>query len=230
MISLRRLLGSGAALSLVCAAMPGQAQLLPPVNGSTQSDNSAGSGRARSDMTVPASGYEPAIISTPQPTTLSAPMLWPEMQAAERPEPPKPVRVAPPNEFESYVSDIVGKPLRRFGSDMLVPESRDFTAPSTTAVPDDYRLNPGDRLRVDLSGSVQANGVVLTIDSEGRIFVPDASPRPSSTAAHTLKKSTCRSTRMSLVASGGTSTDSDDGSRSCAIEALSMGCFSATTP
>ncbi|MGB3928899.1 MAG: SLBB domain-containing protein, partial [Sphingobium sp.] len=84
--------------------------------------------------------------------------------------------VAPPNEFESYVSDIVGKPLRRFGSDMLVPESRDFTAPSTTAVPDDYRLNPGDRLRVDLSGSVQANGVVLTIDSEGRIFVPKVGP------------------------------------------------------
>lgn len=176
MISPRLLLGSGAALSLLCGALPAQAQLTPPLNGSTRSDDSAGSSRARSDVAVPGTGFEPAVISTPQPATLAAPTLWPDMQATERPEPPKPVRVAPPNEFESYVSDIVGKPLRRFGSDMLVPESRDFTAPSTTAVPDDYRLNPGDRLRIDLSGSVQANGIVLTIDSEGRIFVPKVGP------------------------------------------------------
>ena len=76
------------------------------------------------------------------------------------------------NEFEGFVSNVVGKPLRRFGADLLVPGARDFTAPPTVAVPSDYRLNPGDELLLGLTGSVQASNVRLTIDNEGRIFVP----------------------------------------------------------
>ena len=76
------------------------------------------------------------------------------------------------SEFETYVSQIVDKPLVRFGSNLLVPNARGFTAPSTTAVPPDYRLNPGDELIVGLTGAVQADGIRVTIDPEGRIFLP----------------------------------------------------------
>ena len=82
-------------------------------------------------------------------------------------------RPPPASEFEAYVSRIVDKPLRRFGSDLLVPDARDFVSPvTTTAVPEDYRLNPGDQLRVGLTGSVQASNLLLTIDADGRIFIP----------------------------------------------------------
>ena len=78
----------------------------------------------------------------------------------------------PPSEFEQYVSKIVDKPMRRFGSSLLVPGSRDFTAPPTATVPPDYRLNPGDEIVIGLTGSVEASNVRLTIDPEGRIFIP----------------------------------------------------------
>lgn len=82
-------------------------------------------------------------------------------------------RQTPPSEFEQYVSRIVDKPLRRFGANLLVPDARDFVSPvTTTAVPDDYRINPGDQLRIGLTGSVQASNLTLTVDSEGRIFIP----------------------------------------------------------
>lgn len=79
---------------------------------------------------------------------------------------------AAPSEFEALVSKIVDKPLRRFGANLLVPEARDFTAPPTTTIPLDYRINPGDELLVGLTGSVQASNLRLTVDSDGRIFIP----------------------------------------------------------
>ena len=86
----------------------------------------------------------------------------------------RPLIQSPPplSEFERYVSQIVDKPLRRFGSSLLVPGSRDFTAPPTTTVPPDYQLNPGDEILIGLAGSVEASNLRLTIDPEGRIFIP----------------------------------------------------------
>ncbi len=82
-------------------------------------------------------------------------------------------RPPPASEFEAYVSRIVDKPLRRFGTDLLVPDARDFVSPvTTTAVPEDYRVNPGDQLRIGLTGSVQASNLVLTVDADGTIFIP----------------------------------------------------------
>lgn len=77
-----------------------------------------------------------------------------------------------PSEFEVYVSDIVDKSLRRFGAELLVPSARGFTTPPNTTVPLDYRLNPGDSLIIGLTGAVDADNLRLTVDSEGRIFVP----------------------------------------------------------
>lgn len=83
---------------------------------------------------------------------------------------------AKPSEFEEFVSKLSGRKIRRFGAELLVPESRDFSAPSTTAVPPDYRINPGDELVIGLTGSVQANNLRLTVDKEGRIFLPKVGP------------------------------------------------------
>ena len=78
----------------------------------------------------------------------------------------------PPSEFETYVSQIVDKPLRRFGANLLVPSARDFTVPATTTVPPNYRINPGDELVVGLTGSVYADNLRLVVDNDGQIFVP----------------------------------------------------------
>lgn len=84
----------------------------------------------------------------------------------------RPVRIDRLSEFELFVSNIAGHRVRRFGYDLLVPESRDFAAPPTTAVPSDYRINPGDELIVGLTGTVQANNLRLTVDQDGRVFIP----------------------------------------------------------
>ncbi len=92
-----------------------------------------------------------------------------DMAATGRPAPPRP---APPSEFETYVSGVADKPLRRFGAQLLVPNARDFTSAPTTTVPPDYRLNPGDELRIGLTGSVQASNLRLLVDAEGKVFIP----------------------------------------------------------
>jgi polysaccharide biosynthesis/export protein len=82
------------------------------------------------------------------------------------------VRPAKPSEYETFVSNLVGYEVRRFGAELLVPAARDFTAPPTIAIPPDYRINPGDELVVGLTGSVQASNLRLTVDQDGRIFIP----------------------------------------------------------
>lgn len=81
-----------------------------------------------------------------------------------------------PSEFELFVSNLAGHKVRRFGAELLVPEPRDFTAPPTTAIPSDYRINPGDELIVGLTGSVQATNLRLVVDQDGRIFIPKIGP------------------------------------------------------
>ena len=82
------------------------------------------------------------------------------------------MRVAQPSEFETFASQVGDKQIRRFGANLLVPGSRDFIAPPTATVPQDYRINPGDRLVIGLTGSAQADNLRLTVDSDGRIFIP----------------------------------------------------------
>lgn len=89
---------------------------------------------------------------------------------------PQIMKKAPPSEFETFVSDVADRPLRRFGADLLVPEARDFTTPPETSVPLDYRMNPGDVLILGITGSVQADNVKLTINSEGNVFIPRVGP------------------------------------------------------
>jgi protein involved in polysaccharide export with SLBB domain len=81
-------------------------------------------------------------------------------------------RLAVPNEFETFASEVADKPIRRFGANLLVPSARDFTAPPNTTVPEDYKINAGDRLVIGLTGSAEADNLPVTVDSEGRIFIP----------------------------------------------------------
>jgi len=83
-----------------------------------------------------------------------------------------PVSVPRMSEFETFVTNLIGQPIRRFGSELLVPEARDFTTPPTTTVPDNYRINPGDEIVLGLTGGVEASNMRLVVDPEGRIFIP----------------------------------------------------------
>ena len=86
------------------------------------------------------------------------------------PMPRRPIYV--PNEFETFVSDLTGKPVRRFGAELMLPEARSFSSPANTAIPADYRVNAGDEILLGLTGSVQVSDLRLVIDKQGQIFVP----------------------------------------------------------
>lgn len=77
----------------------------------------------------------------------------------------------PPNEFDGFVTQITGRELPRFGSDLLLPGSRDFALPATATVPPDYVLNVGDVIAISMAGSVEGS-VERQIDTNGRIFLP----------------------------------------------------------
>lgn len=171
-VRLRQLLvGCVVAACLTIFSAQASAQLSVPVLPAQQQQGDSSFGNAAAgQVSIPSAEtrpFEPAVIESDPPSNPQAEAV-PKAIAEET----KPVEPPPPSEFESFVSTIVSKPLRRFGAEMIVPGARDFTAPSTTAIPPDYRLNPGDELLLGLSGSVQATNLRLTIDSEGRIFVP----------------------------------------------------------
>jgi polysaccharide export outer membrane protein len=155
-----------AGCALAAAPLPATAQLASPIAAGQPADPLARRAAA-AQVAVPqaeVAPYQPTIIDAP--ADLRAPEP-PQENPASRPAPP-----TPPSEFERFVSAAAGTPLRRFGTDLLVPGARDFAAGPSATVPPDYRLNPGDELLLGLTGSVQANSVRLTIDSEGRVFVP----------------------------------------------------------
>ena len=83
-------------------------------------------------------------------------------------------RIAPPakpSEFEDYVARVLGRRLPRFGTNLLVPSTRDFATPATATVPPDYILNVGDVVAISLTGSIEGS-VEREIDTDGKIFLP----------------------------------------------------------
>ena len=170
MITLRMLMLGSAVPALALAACPAGAQLASPVAGDAQNNGTAERSPAATQTAIPPprenTSFQPAVIeNTPPDAADSAVPAPPNGGDVDR-------HVAPPSEFEGFVSEAAGTPVRRFGAELLMPGARDFSMPPTTAVPDDYRLNPGDQLQLSLSGSVQASNLRLTVDSEGRIFLP----------------------------------------------------------
>jgi protein involved in polysaccharide export with SLBB domain len=138
------------------------------------------------ELTGVGSGFTPSVIPNPlsppggasqeqvfrTPTTGATPA---PLYARPGPAPGEFELFAQPpprvSEFEAYVEKAVGRPLPRFGASLILKGNRGFAAPSTASVPPDYKLNPGDELLVNVFGPVEAS-LKLTIDSEGRIFIP----------------------------------------------------------
>jgi len=150
------------------AGGPAAAQLALPVGQPQQTDSDF-------DVATPApADVPPAAIAPFEPVNIDTPPLSSQATTADRAKVEETRRSdsALPSEFERFVSTLSGKELRRFGAELLLPGARDFSAPSTAAIPPDYRLNPGDEIRLALAGPVQATNLRLTIDSEGRIFIP----------------------------------------------------------
>lgn len=169
----------GLILAPLSLSQPALAQLASPVGqttGQTSSSTSPQQAPVASQQFPATAGFSPTVLEQPaadprEALPLNDPMRQ-IMAAGSRPEGTAPG----PSEFEAYVSTVTGKPLRYFGSELLLPDAHDFAAPSTTAIPEDYRLNPGDVLLINMTGAAQANGLRLTIDNEGRIFVPHVGP------------------------------------------------------
>ncbi len=171
-----RRLAMGMSMAAMLLATQATAQLALPVDPAQQQQQQQGSSAQTGmggDAAVPSVGA--ASVPSYQPDTLDSGRPGQDQpdNAAARQAPPRLLTKAPPpSEFEAYVSQMANKPLRRFGSELLVPTARDFTPPPVAAIPPDYRINPGDRIRLALAGSVQASDLQLTVDNEGRIFVP----------------------------------------------------------
>ena len=160
-----------------CASAQFAAPVAAGQQSNSQSQSPSGDAASRQasagQIAIPAESapFQPDVIQNSAADSVAADAARPgdaSRERSARPAPPPP----PTSEYEEFVSTVVGKPLRRFGSELLVPEFRDFVTPPTTTVPTDYRFNPGDELRIGLTGPVQAANLRLTVDSEGRIFIP----------------------------------------------------------
>lgn len=85
-------------------------------------------------------------------------------------QPPLTKRPAKPGEFEDFIARLLGRRLPRFGENLLLPESRDFATPTSSSVPPDYVINPGDTISIALTGSIEG-AVDRTVDTNGNIFL-----------------------------------------------------------
>lgn len=148
----------------------------------------AGGGQSSSQSNVPIPPMTPAPVPTPstiyQPitvngaTTTSAQPISPtaagphvsdngllDLGSLQLRQPPK------PGEFEAWANQVTGRSLKRYGSDLLLPASRDFAVPAASTIPPDYALNIGDVVAIALTGSVEGS-VEVEIDKNGQIFLP----------------------------------------------------------
>jgi protein involved in polysaccharide export with SLBB domain len=150
---------------------------------------SAASSQSSLYVTPPAAPVEPIVIQSPNsgtPETL-APVTQPPAAGGF----PPPLYARPgsapgqfelftrpppqPGEFEAFVKKNLGRDLPRFGAKLILNGSKGFATPANATVPPDYRLNPGDELLVGVTGAVETN-LRLTVDSDGRIFIPRVGP------------------------------------------------------
>ena len=136
---------------------------------------------ARDESGSSQSGRDAAPPATaPPPPSMTPPLVRREIEgqrADDREEnvpleiPSKKAPPAPPNEFERYVTFQLGRALPRFGANLLVPGTRDFSVPATTTVPPSYTINPGDVLAIELTGSIETS-LTARVDNEGMVTLP----------------------------------------------------------
>lgn len=160
-------------------AFPGQ----PPIYGQSGADQQAQAGSAAQQPVAPSlapTAPPPSISAVPAQAAQLGQQIQTEgtnratTQATEAGiTTPLGERLppAPPGEYETYVAQVLGRSVPRFGASLLLPSARNFTPPATAAVPPDYRLNPGDEILIGLTGSVQSE-LRLTLDNNGAVFIP----------------------------------------------------------
>lgn len=119
-----------------------------------------------SDPVEPEPVFQPVVIEQER---TAEPVDRRRMPEADRIR-PRQRPPAQPGEFERFVAAVLGEPLARFGS-TLVGDTRAFVPSTNATVPPDYRINAGDTVSLGLTGSVEG-AVQLTVDSNGRIFIP----------------------------------------------------------
>lgn len=161
--------------SLIFGQFPAQAQMLPDTGrGSSNSSGSRDGSNSRDDESekrsqpVDAGDAAPDYQFEPVEVTGGSdrPVIGLSTQStAVNKAPP------PPNEFETFVRFHVGKPLPRFGTQLLLPDSRDYAVANTATVPPEYLLNVGDVVMISMAGSIEGS-VDKEIDTNGRIFLP----------------------------------------------------------
>lgn len=126
------------------------------------------SGTDNSNDGAPSEAFQPTRIDDAGSARLKAAIAGettPLSQAAER------IAPAAPGEFEIFVERFIGRSLKRYGTNLLLPSNRDFARPADATIPPDYRLNVGDTVAISLTGSAEGS-VEKTIDTNGNIFLP----------------------------------------------------------
>jgi hypothetical protein len=71
--------------------------------------------------------------------------------------------------------DPTKQPLKPFGYELFAGEPTSFAPPENPIVPEEYVLGRGDSVNVSFYGK-ETSSHTLTIDSEGRLVIPDFSP------------------------------------------------------
>ena len=172
-------------------AIPSGSPLSPSngAQGSSQSDPNSNQSQSQNQTdttTTQSTIYEPISIdrasnnttqngSTVQNTNSNGPRLGDngllDIESLRLRQPPK------PGEFEIWARQVTGRDLKRFGTDLLLPGTRDFAVPATSTIPPDYALNIGDTVSISLSGSVEGSANAQ-IDRDGNIFLPNVGTVP----------------------------------------------------
>lgn len=179
---IRQTIGNGIAMALVCAVpsvavaqsvldrtTPSGSPLDPTGRNSQQQNQQSDNRRTEGTSVDPSGGsydnrIEPAQITGSDVATATGT----GEDASTNPRLKSP---PPPNEFEKYIENALGRKLPRFGANLLLPSNRDYAVPSTASVPPDYLLNVGDTISISLTGSTEGS-VDKQIDTDGKIFLP----------------------------------------------------------
>lgn len=163
-----------ASTGLVFGPLPVLAQMLPNTSNSTGRSNSDRNSEERgaeadnrpqpldAGDAAPSYQFEPVEVRN----TSDRPVIALSTQSTQ-------VNKAPPapNEFQKFVEFHVGHPLPRFGTQLLLPDNRDFAVANTATVPPDYLLSVGDVVTISMAGSIEGS-IDKEIDTNGRIFMP----------------------------------------------------------
>ncbi len=185
---IRRLVCCAGAVSLLVGALPAAAQIDPSTipmgspldpgtglpQGSVGGQSAAGQGSDRGgggQSTV----YQPVSIgnsSRPDPDVSGGAPGGPTINpnGLLNVESLKLRRPADPGEFEIWIRQVTGRPIKRFGADLLLPGAGNFAMPATSTIPPDYALNIGDTISIALTGSVEGS-VDIPIDRDGNIYL-----------------------------------------------------------